>query len=921
MKTDHTQSYMSRSNLEYLEKIYNDFKDNPNQLEKEWQRFFEGVEFAQEKGIGRKVSGDTDVAAESSAEVLANKLVNIYRDYGHLKAKLDPLGLKRPEDDKEFETFKNLGLDKADKDKKFNVDHLSLKNVNLSDVVDHLEKIYCGSIALQVSDCSPVARQWFWREFEQNKFQLSDDQKINILKQLAKTESLEKFIHTRYVGVKRFSIEGCDSLIPMLEYLTEVGTTSHKVKEITIGMAHRGRINVLANYMNKALKFIFAEFNGHMGTKNNYDADVKYHMGFSSDKTTESGKECHVSLAFNPSHLEAVNPVVTGMVRAKQRQRKDTEKREKVIPVLIHGDAAVIGQGVVSETFQLSKLKGYEVGGSIHIIMNNQVGFTTNPQDSRSTRYASDIAASVKAPVILVNADKPEDCIRAMDIALRYRQEFKEDVVIDLIGYRRFGHNEGDEPAFTQPIMYDKIKKHLTAFKIYSDQLVQNNIFSDKESKEFFDSKMENLQKILDEVKESPPEIKPLAFEGAWEGFKSGDENDIKKTLQTKAKLNDLETVLDKMLALPEGFKPHKKVKKLLDSRKKMFDEDKMDWGLVELLTYGSLILEGTSVRLSGQDCIRGTFTHRHSQYFDTETAEAYSPLSELRDDKEFCVYNSNLSEMAVLGFEYGNSIADPSFLTLWEAQFGDFANGAQIIIDQFISSGEAKWYRSNGLVLLLPHGYEGQGPEHSSARLERFLQLCAQANMQVCNFTTPAQLFHGLRRQVKRDFRKPLVIMSPKSLLRHPKVISSKKDLVDGEFKEVLFENNEAAKRVVFCSGKLYYDLLEKLLEKEDKDKVSLVRIEQLYPFPEEKIIEALKTFKNIEDFVWAQEEPQNMGAYWFIAPKLKKAIKKSGFTPNLYYAGRSERSSPATGSSSVHQEEQNNIIQSCLSFKGANS
>ena len=819
----------------------------------------------------------------------------------------------------EFETFNNLGIDEVDKSQKIDLNFVGLKRATLSELIDFLEKTYCQTITLQASDCSPKTRKWFCKEFEQGHFELKKEDRVKILKQLARTESLEKFIHTRYVGMKRFSIEGCDSLIPMLEHLTEQGTEKHGIEEIIMGMAHRGRINVLANYMNKALKSIFAEFNGHMGTDEHYDADVKYHMGFSSDKKTKSGKSCHISLAFNPSHLESVNAVICGMARAKQRQKKDTQERKKVVPVLIHGDAAVIGQGVVAETFQLSKLKGYRVGGSIHIIMNNQVGFTTNPSDARSTRYASDIALSVKAPVILVNADDPEQCVRAMDMALRYRQEFNEDVVIDLIGYRRFGHNEGDEPAFTQPVMYDKIKKHPTTYTIYAERLSDHSIFKKSESQEFFESKINNLQKIYDEVRENPPENKPLAFGGIWENFKKGEDKDFANPVNTKAKLSDLKTVMSKIASPPKGFNVHKKIQRLIDQRLKNFDQDKMDWGLVELLTYGSLIVEGTPVRLSGQDSIRGTFTHRHSQYFDTKTAKVYSPLSELRDDKEFCVYNSSLSEMAVLGFEYGNSITDPSFLTLWEAQFGDFANGAQIIIDQFISSGEAKWYRSNGLTLLLPHGYEGQGPEHSSARLERFLQLCAQHNIQVCNFTTPAQLFHGLRRQIKRDFRKPLVIMSPKSLLRHSKVTSSKKDLTDGEFQEVIFEPLDAkAERVVFCSGKLYYDLLdEKEKTKTKGDRVALVRVEQLYPYPEKQLQNAIKTFKKATSFVWAQEEPQNMGAYWYIAPKIKSSLKQSKKTPELFYAGRPEKSSPATGSPLVHKEEQDNIIKLCFNLE----
>lgn len=912
MKIDKQSSYLSRTNLEYLETLYEQFTKDPSQIDQEWARFFEGVEFARAKGLE-----NTSTSGESSSpdEIKVHELIRIYRDYGHLNAKLDPLELSS--NSKEFESFNELGIADINQTENFAVaEKIGMPPSTLSQIIDRLEKDYCGSLTLQAAECSPNVRKWFWNEFENKTFTLNDESKKNIAKQLARTESLEKFIHTRYVGVKRFSIEGCDSLIPMLEYLVEKGANEYKVEEITIGMAHRGRVNVLANFMNKALELILAEFNGHMGAHDDYDADVKYHMGFSADKKTSQGKTCHVSLAFNPSHLEAVAPVVCGMTRAKQRRLNDTEKREKVVPVLIHGDAAVIGQGVVSENFQLSQLPGYTVGGSVHIILNNQVGFTTNPSDSRSTNYASDIAKTIKAPVLLVNADDPEACVKAIDMALRFRQEFKQDVLIDLIGYRRFGHNEGDEPAFTQPIMYGKIKKHPTVYTSYAKKLSDEKVFSQSESKSFFDSKMDNLQKIYDETKEAPPEVKPFAFGGLWKDFKWADTNDLKKEVKTAAQMSDLKKVIEKVTTAPSGFKPHSKIKRLMDNRKKMFDEDKIDWGTTELLCYGSLIAEGTSVRLSGQDCIRGTFTHRHSVYFDADNAEPYSPLSEIKDDQEFCVYNSSLSEMAVLGFEYGNSISDPHFLTIWEAQFGDFANGAQIIIDQFISSGEAKWNRSNGLVLLLPHGYEGQGPEHSSARLERFLQLCAQNNMQVCNFTTPAQLFHGLRRQVKRNFRKPLVIMSPKSLLRHPKVVSSKKDLTEGRFMEVIGDDKHLdAKRVVMCSGKLYYDLLKEQEEKNKKD-VALVRVEQLYPFPEEALVKELSKYKKAKDFVWAQEEPQNMGAYWFIAPKLKKVLQMAGQQPELYYAGRTERSSPATGAPAIHIEEQNDIINSCFNF-----
>lgn len=909
--------YMNRSNLEYVESLMEQYKSDPESVDPVWQKFFEGVEFAQGNTRYSEHSGPIDFS-EDSPELGVYELIQAYRDYGHLKANLDPLGLQKRKTN--FLDFKRFHLDQIDSNKKFDMGGIvGLKKQSLSDIIDHLERWYCGTLAVQVAECYPEVRDWFTKEIEQSQFNLSKAQKENLLKQLIRTETLEKFLHTRYVGTKRFSIEGCDNLIPALEYLCEKGA-SLGVESISIGMAHRGRINVLANFMEKALKIIFAEFDGNMGTSADlgYDADVKYHLGYNSVKKTVNG-DVNVSLAFNPSHLEAVNPVVLGIVRAQQRYRKDTAERKKVVPVLIHGDAAVIGQGVVSETFQLSQLNGYTVGGTIHIVMNNQVGFTTDPKDARSTEYSSDIAKSIKAPIILVNGDDAEACVRAMDIAIRFRQKFKQDVVIEIVGYRRFGHNEGDEPAFTQPKMYDVIKKHPTAYEIYKNQLNDQGIFDAVESKRFYDEKMNNLQGILDESRAHPPEVKPLPLTGFWSGLKRGTGKDFETPVETATPKKNLEKVLNALLTIPDEFNIHPKIKRLLATRKDMWENDKMDWGTVELLAYGSLILDDISVRLTGQDCIRGTFTHRHSMYFDTQTGEAYNPLKTLNPDKEFCAYNSLLSEYAALGFEYGNAIQDPTFLTVWEAQFGDFANGAQIIIDQFLSSGEAKWHQMNGLVLLLPHGYEGQGPEHSSARLERFLQLCAQYNMQVCNFTLPHQLFHALRRQVKRDFRKPLVVMSPKFLLRYPKAVSSVKDLAEGQFMEVLDDprtlDKSKVKRVVLCSGKVYFDLeASELLT----DEVALIRIEQLYPYPDKQVSEILSSYTNIKEVVWAQEEPQNMGAYWFIMPRIRQSlqkIKKSDLP--VYYVGRIDRASPATGSPSLHKKEQQEIIQGSLDLK----
>jgi len=901
-------SSLNRSNLEFIESLYQTFLNNPDSLEPQWQLFFEGVEFAQ------KLPGQSQF---SEKELGVYNLIEHYRDYGHLKADLDPLDLI-PRREESFELGR-FGLSEADLDQSFAVGNLLGMNggAKLRDIIDFLEKAYCQTMTAQVAECQPEVRDWFRLEFEKNPapLNLTTEDRREIFKQLARTESLEKFIHTRYVGTKRFSIEGGDALIPMLERGVQKGTALG-LEEIVIGMAHRGRINVLANFMDKGLPIIFSEFDGTAFENYDYDGDVKYHLGYSSDRQTPNGP-CHISLAFNPSHLEAVDPVVLGMARAKQRRRLDTKERKKVIPILIHGDAAFPGQGVVSETLQLSKLQGYTVGGAIHIIVNNQVGFTTDPRDARSTGYSSDVAKSIKAPVLLVNGDDTEACVRAMDIAIRFRQEFGQDIVIDQICYRRYGHNEGDEPAFTQPVMYEKIRQHPTLMKVYLQQLSKEGVLKTEEGEAFYQEKIENLQNVLDHTRKNRPVVKPNAFAGQWKGLRRGKLEDFDKPVDTKASSEVLEKVTKVLTEEPKNFNLHPKLQKLVQTRKNMASEGHLDWAMGELLAYGSLCVEGTPVRVSGQDCKRGTFTHRQAVYFDTETNAEHCPLSTLNPDKgEFVIYNSLLSEMAVVGFEYGNSCSDPTFLTIWEAQFGDFANGAQIIIDQFLSSGEEKWMRGSGLTLLLPHGYEGQGPEHSSARLERFLQLCAQANMQVCNLTTPANLFHVLRRQMKRDFRKPLVIMSPKSLLRHPKVISAWKDFTHGQFQEVLpdpkMQNIKNVETLVLCSGKLYYDLDAARDEKyKDSSHIGIVRMEQLYPFPRVPLTPFLSGMPKLTRLIWAQEEPKNMGAYSHLQPRLDELLLQVG-KKNLRveYIGRTERASPAVGSPYQHQKEQTAII-----------
>lgn len=680
-----SNSYAQMGNLEYIEQLYQQFKANPDSVTPDWKRFFEGVEFGQEGALGL-----------SEKELDVYHLITAYRNYGHFEADLDPLtNTPAPSDQLALSRF---NLTEADLEKKFQIGNIIGKpQATLREIIQHLRACYCGKLTVQVAEALPEVRNWFIKEFEQNRagFKLTPQEKKDAFLSITRAESLEKFIHTRYVGTKRFSIEGGDSMMPMLETLVSRGT-GKGVEEIVIGMAHRGRVNVLANFMGKALEYIFADFNGPTETAepiDDFDGDVKYHLGYKSDKKTENGN-CQVTLAFNPSHLEAVNPVVLGMTRAAQRRRKDTEKRKKVIPVLIHGDAAFAGQGVVAETFQMAYVKGYTVGGTIHIAIDNQVGFTTNPENGRSSHYCSDISKVLATPVLHANGDDVESCIRAMDIALRYRQEWGRDIVINMVCYRRFGHNEGDEPAYTQPLMYDIIKKHPTPREIYGKQLIREGVIDQAQFEGLFNEKIDNLQKVYEHTKTNPPKIQPVKFEGFWKGLRKGKSEDFEKPTDTTVDISVLKSVGKTLSQYPSGFTPHPKLLKLLEVRGKMADGQEMiDWGMGELLAYGSLLHEGTSVRLTGQDCVRGTFTHRHAGLYDVHTGEKYVALDTINGDKvEFCVYDSILSEYGVMGFEYGNAISDPTFLTMWEAQFGDFVNGAQIIIDQFLSAGEAKW-------------------------------------------------------------------------------------------------------------------------------------------------------------------------------------------------------------------------------------
>ena len=907
-----TNSYANIANLEYIEQLYKQFQGNPESVGIEWRRFFEGMEFGNTTGFGL-----------SEKELDVYHLITAYRNYGHFEADLDPLtNTPVPSDQLSLARFR---LGDKDLESRFQIGSIIGKpNAPLREIIAHLRSVYCGTLTVQCAEALPEVRNWFIREFESEgpKFKLNAEEKKAAFSSVTRAESLEKFIHMRYVGTKRFSIEGADALMPMLESLV-TKCTGQGVQEIIVGMSHRGRVNVLANFMGKGLEYIFGDFNGPLEMVeplDDFDGDVKYHLGYQATKDTPKGP-CLVNLAYNPSHLETVNPVVLGMVRASQRRRGDTAKRKTVIPVLIHGEAAFSGQGVVMETFQMSQVKAHTVGGSIHLVVDNQVGFTTSPENGRSSHYASDVAKVLATPVLHVNGDDAEACVHAMDIALRFRQEWGRDIVINMICYRRFGHNEGDEPSFTQPLMYDIIKKHPTLREIYGKQLIREGVIDNTFYEGFYQEKIDNLQKVYEETKKSPPKVKPFKFEGFWKGLRKGTAADMDVPVKTSVDKKVLKDVGTTISQVPAGFTPHPKLVGLLESRRKMANgEMPLDWGMGELLAYGSLLAEGTSVRLTGQDCVRGTFTHRHAGLYDAKNGELYVGLDAVNGDKvEFCVYDSILSEYAVLGFEYGNATCDPTFLTLWEAQFGDFSNGAQIIIDQFISAGEAKWMQMQGLVLLLPHGYEGQGPEHSSARLERYLQLCAQANMQVMNLTTPAQIFHALRRQMKRDFRKPLVIMSPKSLLRHPRAISTLEDLSEGGFQEIISDASvkdpKKIDTVVFHSGKLYYELLEEK-EKNKKDNIALVRVEQIYPFAQKQIADVLKSFPKLKNVVWAQEEPKNMGSWQHIVGRFEALFAAEALKFQLQYVGRPDRSSPATGSVYRHKVQQAEIINKVFSF-----
>lgn len=898
-------SYISNAESGYLDQLYKNYRNNPLEVDPEWAKFFEGFDFAL---ANFSSNGHSEVI--SADEFKVYNLILAYRKKGHLIADTNPIRARK--DRNAQLKLEQLGFSETDLDKKFYASKfIGLEHATLREIIDTLQKIYCGTLGYEFDYISdPEERQWLLQKIEQEgrNIQLSTEKRKRILRKLNKTTVLEQFLEKKYVGQKRFGLEGGETTIPALDAIIQKGAELG-VEEFVFCMAHRGRLNVLANIMGKTYEHIFNEFEGNvvpdltMG-----DGDVKYHLGYSSQVTTESGKKVHLKLSPNPSHLEAVNPVMQGFVRAKADVLYG-KNWDQIVPVAIHGDAAIAGQGVVYEVLQMSMLRGYRTGGTIHFVINNQIGFTTDFVDARSSNYCTSIATTVEAPVIHVNGDDPDAVVFAVEMATEYRQKFHKDFFVDMVCYRKYGHNEGDDPKYTQPHLYKLIDNHPNPREIYIKKLIESEDFdtaiAERIEKEFWN----DLQERLDQVKEKPLPYSLQAPEEAWRQLRKDiTKQDFESSPETGIGKKNLNQVLKNIYFLPEGFVPLPKIKRLFESNQELLKSGKVDWAIAELAAYASLLLDKNSVRISGQDVKRGTFSHRHAAIRDVNTDEEINRLEYIgKDQGKFYIYNSLLSEFAVLGFEFGYSLANPQTLVVWEAQFGDFANGAQTIIDQFISASFSKWQRMSGIVLLLPHGYEGQGPEHSSARLDRFLSLCAEMNMVVVNCTTPANFFHVLRRQMVWDFRRPLIVMSPKSLLRHPLVQSDVSELSKGKFHEVIDDENVDAKkvkRVLLCSGKVFYDLLEYQQKNKIKD-IAIIRMEQLYPFPEHQLTTVLKKYKQQELF-WVQEEPVNMGAWYYILNRMcNNGIKSIARKPSA---------SPATGFLKVHKQEQAELIKSAF-------
>ena len=921
-------SYLSGGSDTYLEELYESYLKSPESVAPEWRNYFIGLgnngvdvshadirdyfaQLAKQPAKAVASTGSIDVEHQFKQEKVID-LIAAYRNLGHLLANIDPLGLYKGVYNPSLD-LSYYGFTEKDMQTEFNVGTfigISKSTATLKEIFEQLRKVYCSSIGIEYMDIMQLEEvTWLQNKMEQGwlNFKATTEEKLHILDRLVVADGLEKYLGTRFVGQKRFSLEGGDSLIPMLDAIVKRGSESG-LKDIVIGMAHRGRLNVLVNILGKAPQDIFAHFQDQV-IDEEYSGDVKYHLGFSTNLRTRTGP-IHVALAFNPSHLEIVSPVVQGSVRARQRRRRDIE-RKMVMPIQIHGDAAFAGQGVVMETFSMSQARWFWVGGSIHIVINNQVGFTTsNPQDSRSSIYCTDVAKMVQAPIIHVNGNDPEAVYFVAQLAVDYRARFKKDIVIDLVCYRRQGHNEADEPSATQPMMYQVIKALPTPATLYANQLMAEGVIDDKKEKQLADdyrNKLDEGKSVVDLWQDD----KSYEYSNAWAPYASKDWNVKTNTGLPLKKLKEIAKQLEK---LPEGFVLQPQVKKMMEAREKMTEGNlPINWGYAETLAYATLLVEKYPIRLCGQDSGRGTFAHRHAVLHNQKEPGIYIPLSHITPDQaQINIIDSLLSEEAVVAFEYGFASTEPNNLVLWEAQFGDFANGAQVVIDQFISSGEQKWGRLCGLVMLLPHGQEGIGPEHSSARLERYLQLCAQNNMQVCVPSTPAQIFHLLRRQMLRPYRKPLIVMTPKSPLRNPLAVSSLEELATGEFQLVIpeIENVKKVNRLILCCGKVYYELLEKRREGKLND-VAIVRIEQLYPFPEEKLKEVLAPYQHIKNIIWCQEEPVNQGAWYSIQHHLRAAIDSK---QELHYVGRPAMAAPSGGYTSIHNREQAKILSEAL-------
>lgn len=908
-------TYISNADPAALESLYQQYKTNPASVDESWARFFEGIDFATRTYSGKvevSSNGSTSIPEQVLDEFKVINLINGYRSRGHLFTRTNPVRERR----KYTPTLdiENFGLETSDLDTVFQAgDLIGIGASPLKQIVEHLKETYCQSIGVEymyMRNLEAVAWIQSRMETSKSKANYTKAQKQKMFSKLSDAVGFESFLDKKFVGQKRFSLEGCEALIPAMDVMVSHGSTIG-IQEYVIGMAHRGRLNVLSNIFKKDAGRIFTEFEGkEYDDDGEFSGDVKYHLGYSTSVRTDSGKEIQLTLSPNPSHLEAVGPVVEGMTRAFAEQNHQGEF-SRIMPVVIHGDAAIAGQGVVYEVVQMAKLDGYKTGGTIHIVVNNQVGFTTNYLDGRSSIYCTDVAKVTLSPVFHVNADDVEAVAYAVQLAIEFRQKFQGDVFIDLLGYRKYGHNEGDEPRFTQPILYKAIAKHPNPKKIYLANLVSEGILTAEEAVKFEEDQKANLEKSLAEAREkNRAEIRPF-LEHRWQHIRPSNKEDFHHSPETSVTIKKLKEIAKVLYTIPEGMKFFKKMEKLLNDRRKMVEEsDQLDWGMAEMLAYGSLLSEGFPIRFSGQDVERGTFSHRHAVLKIEDSEEEYIPLNNISSKQgEFQIYNSLLSEYAVLGFDYGYSLAAPNGLTIWEAQFGDFNNGAQIIIDQFISSAEDKWRTMSGIVMLLPHGYEGQGAEHSSGRMERFLSLCAEHNMVVANVTTPANYFHMIRRQLKGEIRKPLVVFSPKSLLRYPKCVSSLNDLAKGGFKEIIDDEGVKAsevKKLVLCSGKIYYDLIEERENLKSKD-VALVRIEQLYPFPQKQLDAIVSKYKSASKILWVQEEPENMGAWAYILRLLRKS--------NIDLISRAESGSPATGSSKRHAVEQASILSKVFS------